>query len=108
MFHPENVPAGDLPVPPQYWLASITINLTQMVEFQPRTDLGLDPTKWEATEARYGTHVLFDLQGPTDYEVNGEADFIVINDLSKAAGEERKFMLYRWTDRGGGTPKPAT
>lgn len=114
MFNPENPLPGETPVPQELWLQSITISLTPIREFVERPDLyasqtnpsGLDPAKWKVTEAEYHAEILFDTQTETDYRVDGKANFIVINDLTKTAGQDRKFLIYRWEDLGTYTPKP--
>ena len=109
MFEPQNTPPGDPPVPPERWLSSISINLAQLEPFQERTDLysagggadgKLDPAIWSALDARYGANVFFDTQGEnsTDFQVTGEANFVVIEDKSKEIGDPGKFLIYIWED----------
>jgi hypothetical protein len=116
MLDPEDTPAGDPPVPPERWLSSISINLTQLTPFQERTDLystsvpvgadgKLDPAIWIARDSRYGTDVFFDTQGENDFQVTGEANFVVIEDKTKQVGDSGKFLLYIWEDLLT-TPKP--
>jgi hypothetical protein len=116
MFEPENTPPGEEPVPAELWLESITISLTPNRDFSERPDLlgppanpsnpeGLDSDRWRVTEAQYHANLLFNTQTDTDFRVNGEANFIVINDLTKEIGEDRKFLIYRWEDLGS-TGKP--
>jgi hypothetical protein len=111
MFQPENPLPGETPVPQDLWLAGITITLTPLRDFSERTDLygppvnpnnpqGLDPAKWKATEAEYHADILFDTQTDTDYRVNGRTNFVVIEDLTKTTGDNRKFLIYRWEDLG--------
>lgn len=106
MFEPQDTPPGQLPVPLELWLESISITLTADNSFSERTDLyestqnptGLNPAKWKATDAIYSTDVLFDLQGGTDFQVTGNANFVVIEDLTKEVGDEGKFLLLTWND----------
>ncbi len=107
MFDPENTLPGELPVPNDLWLQSVDINLTRQTEFTERTDLYsadggadglLDNTVWRAESARYSTDVFFAMNGEIDYQVTGQADFVVIEDLSKSAGETGQFLLFIWED----------
>ena len=118
MFEPENTLPGETPVNPDLWLSSITINLTPNRDFTERADLlgppanpgnpeGLDSDRWRVTEAQYHAQLLFDTQSESDFSVDGQANFIVINDLTKAVGENRKFLIYRWEDLGGAS-KPVS
>jgi len=109
MFKPEDPLPGEQPVPAELWLNSITITLDRTAsEWGERSDLyrsdanpeGLDPAKWKATEAEYHADVFFETQGETDYRVNGRANFVVIEDLTKPSGTDRKFLIYRWEDLG--------
>ena len=117
MFKPEDPLPGEDEVPPDLWLVSITINLSRTaVNWVERTDLyktptnpeGLDSAKWKASEAEFHADILFELQGDTDYRVDGKHNFIVIEDVTKAAGTDRKFLIYRWEDLQTATPKPET
>jgi len=109
MFQPQDaVP----PVAAELWLQEVTITLTPMESFGERTDVyipnggSLDPTIWRAMDARYSTYVFFDLAG-SDYKVEGEANFIVIEDLRKTVGDAGKFLLWVWEDiapRGSRSP----
>jgi hypothetical protein len=111
MFRPEAPLPGETPVPPELWLASIDIHLEGQTAWAERPDLyrsesnpgGLDGLRWKATGARYLCYVLFTTQGPTNYQINAPADFVVIEDLAKNVGSDRKFLLYRWDDLGGGS-----
>ena len=115
MFRPQYLQPGETPVPPEHWLQSVDITLTPTREFVERPDLyrsdsnpgGLDPGKWSATEAIYTTYVFFQLAGDTDYRVDGRANFVVIEDKTKTNGDPGKWLIYRWEDLGGPTPKPA-
>ena len=103
MFNPESPPPGDPPVDAKLWLQSLQITLTRQETFGERTDLyttnggSLDPTIWRAKDARYTTYVFFDLS-ETDYKVEGEALFVVLEDLTKNVGDVGKFLLYIWED----------
>jgi hypothetical protein len=116
MFQPENTLPGETPVPPELWLSSITISLTPKGAFAERPDLykspanpdGLDSNVWKAQEAQYTADLLFDTQGPNDFRVNGNANFVVIENLTKASGDDRKFLIYRWEDLGASGKPVAT
>lgn len=106
MFHPEAPPPGDPEVAAELWLQSLTITLTKQENFAERPELysenagldgKLDPAIWRVTDARYTTYVFFDLTG-TDYKVEGEANFVVIEDLTKDVGDAGKFLIYIWED----------
>ena len=116
MFHPESPDPGDPQVDSKYWLQSLQITLTALESFGERGDLysenhgldgKLDPDLWKASDARYTTYVLFDLTG-TDYKVEGEANFVVIEDKTKVVGDAGKFLIYIWEDLGcpNCPPKP--
>ena len=107
MFHPEDPLPGDPPVPANLWLQSIQITLTPFESFGERQDLysenhgadgKLDPDIWKASDALYSTYVLFDLAGSTDYKVEGEANFVVVEDRTKQVGESGKFLIYIWEE----------
>ncbi len=106
MFHPEAPPPGDPAVSPDLWLSSLTITLTKQENFTERHDLysvdhgkdgKLDTDRWRVMDARYSTYVFFDMVG-TDYKVEGEANFVVIEDLAKPAGADGKFLILIWED----------
>ena len=61
-------------------------------------ELMLDAAKWKVTDAIYSTDVLFDLQGEIDFQVRGQANFVVIEDLTKEIGDDGKFLLLQWND----------
>lgn len=115
MFDPENIPPGDPPLPPDNWLQTVSITLTPQGTFAERMDLyttsdppgTLDPTLWKAESAVYSTDVFFQLQGDTDFQVRGRADFTVITDLTKAVGDPGKFLILRWEDLGITKPTAA-
>ena len=115
MFVPERTPEGDVPVPPELWVQSIDIHLTQLEPFQERPDLysqdggadgKLDPGRWRATDARYATDVFWNTQGDVDYQVTGQAIFVVIQDRERRACASGRFLLYIWEDIG--SPAAAT
>ena len=103
MFDPGNPPPGDPPVASELWVQSLAIALHPAEPFAERTDLyttnggPLDPAIWRAVDARYSTYVFFDLTG-TDYKVEGQANFVVVEDLTKGLGAAHKFQLYVWED----------
>jgi hypothetical protein len=105
MFQPEvNVP-GEVPVDPQLWLTDVTISLTPLSEFAVTTDFNtpegdLDGSRWKAYRADYHAVVFFDTVTENDYRVDGRAAFVVIEDLTKQSGDDRKFLLYHWEDLG--------
>ena len=98
---------------PDLYLQEVSITLIKTSDFEERTDLyqgnggTLDPARWRATDAEYQAILFFQTAGETDYSVDGRANFVVINDLSKAEGTDRKFLIYRWEDLGAPTAKPA-
>jgi hypothetical protein len=107
MFHPRDTLPGDLPVPNDLWLQTVDITLTPLTEFSERTDLYssdggadglLDPEAWRAISALYSTNVFFGMLGDTDYQVNARADVVVVEDLTKEAGEAGQFLLLIWKD----------
>ena len=107
MFKPEDPLPGEGPVPTELWLESVEIHLTAQRTFQERIDLystnggvdgKLDPSIWKATDATYGTDVLFNTQSDTDYQVTGQANFVVIEDKTKHVGDAGKFLIYVWED----------
>jgi hypothetical protein len=118
MFKPEDPLPGETPVDPALWLASITITLNRTASsWVERTDLyktptnpeGLDAAKWKASEAEFHADILFETQGDTDYRVDGRHNFIVIEDVTKTSGTDRKYLIYRWEDLDPPpTPKPET
>jgi len=109
MFRPGHPDEGETSVPPELWLAAVDVHLTRQEPFAERKDLysvnhgadgKLDPDIWKAVDARYGTNVFFETQGDQtpDFQVTGEANFVVIEDLAKHAGDTGKFLLYTWED----------
>ncbi|MFQ5600680.1 MAG: hypothetical protein ACE5G2_09000 [Candidatus Krumholzibacteriia bacterium] len=111
VFEPKNLPEGEPPVDSGLWLRSIDIRLTLQGEFTERADLyvdqnrPLDPARWRATDARYAVSVFFETQGNTDFRIEADENFVVIEDLTKEVGDSGKFLLYVWTDLdAGGKP----
>ncbi len=111
MFHPEAPPPGETSPDAALWIEGLTITLTPQESFGERPDLysdnggldgKLDPAIWRVTDARYETYVFFDLVG-TDYKVEGEANFVVLEDLTKVVGDPGKFLIQVWED----IPPPA-
>jgi hypothetical protein len=106
MFDPANTPVGETPVPAELWVTQITITLTQETAFTERDDLyvspqnpdGLSRERWRVVDAIYGTDVLWDLQGEIDYQVIGQAIFVVVEDLHKPLGVDGKFLVLQWND----------
>jgi len=103
MFHPET---ADPPLPNELWLEALTITLTRQENFAERFDFysadggvdgKLDPLRWRVTDARYSTYVFFDLSD-TDYLVEGEANFVLLEDLAKPVGDAGKFRLLVWEE----------
>jgi hypothetical protein len=111
MFKPEDPLPGETPVPQELWLVSIDIQFAPVNAWTERPDLyrspsnpnGLDPERWRAMDAQYTTNVLYTMQGTTSFQTNCRANFVVIEDLAKGLGSDRKFLLYRWEDLGGGS-----
>ena len=112
MFESASTPAGEPPVPQELHLKGITIALTPNGDWRERPDLytspddstGLDPARWRATEAQYVANVFWDTQSSVDFAIDSQENFIVIEDLTRPAGESRKFLLYRWEDLSGFAP----
>ena len=107
MFHPNRVPAEDAPVPQDLWLQGVHPSLVQLTPFRERTDLysanqgqdgRLDSTLWKAMDALYGTDVFFDTRSDIDFQVTARANFVVLEDLTKTAGADGRFLLYSWED----------
>jgi hypothetical protein len=115
MFKPEDPLPGETPVETNLWLLSIDIHLEPQTEWTERPDLyrsatnpsGLNPARYKVTDAIYHTYVLFSTQGTTNYQVNGRANFVVVEDLRKQLGDDRKFLIYRWEDLGSLSAKVA-
>jgi hypothetical protein len=112
MFRPELFVRRDPSVPPEIWLQWVTVTLTPEEEFSERPEFYstsergyLDPAKWRATSATYTTYLLFALAGDTNYRIEGRADFVVIEDLTKDVEDDGKFLLLIWEDPGNPTSK---
>jgi len=111
LFDPANIPPGD-PLPPSaVGLQQVSIAMSQQSDFTERQDLytnatppgPLDPTRWIATEATYDASVFLQMQGETDYQLNGRCQFIVLENRTKAIGDAGKFTIYHWVDLDGAT-----
>jgi hypothetical protein len=116
MFRPEDPLPGETPVPEDLWLVAIDIILQPQAAWAERPDLyrsetnpgGLDPRRWVATEALHNAYVFFKMSGDTDYQVNCRCNFVVLEDLRRQPGQERKFLFYRWEDLGSITAATLT
>lgn len=108
MFDPAGTPPSDPPVPPDLWLQSVDATLTPVTKFAERPDLyaspsnpgGLDPAIWYVADATYSTYVFFQMQGDTDYLVEGQASFVVMVERAAPFGVSLRSYLYRWEDLG--------
>lgn len=108
MFEPQNVAPGDVPVPPELWLAGVQVDLVRTGEWAERTDLyrtdpagpGLDPARWIARGAVYQSWVLLDLQGDTDFLAAGRQAFVVLEDRTRGECDPGRFRVYLWEDLG--------
>jgi len=109
LFHPEDTLPGEPPVPPELWVNSLSLNLTQFEPFQERQDLysanggadgKLDPTIWRAWDACYSVELFVETVGEAspDYQITSEANFTIIEDRTKRVGERGKFLLLSWED----------
>jgi len=96
-----------IPPPPETLLVAITINLRRTAaSWVERADLyrsrsnpnGLDYSRWRVREAEFYANVLIETQSQTDYRVEGRHNFIVLQDLRRAPGSTRRFLIYRWED----------
>jgi hypothetical protein len=110
IFNPQDVTPPEPPVPQDLWSVSIDIQLNPRNEwhdapgyyFDPITNPGgLQRERYSVTQADYVTDMFFQTQGETQYRVDGTANFVVVNDLSKALGADGKFLIYRWHDLTG-------
>jgi hypothetical protein len=112
MFDSQNLEPGESEVPPEYWLQIILVSLTPITPWLERAELyrsetnptGLPPEKWKAVDARYSTHVFFETQTDNDFLVEGEAIFVVIEDLEKSGADPGRFLLLHWQDIDYGVP----
>lgn len=109
MFDPAAISPGDPPLPVELWLVSVDAVLTPHSSWDERAQYyrhpvanpdGVDPVRWQVTGADFSHTVFFETQGDTDYRVEGRNEFVVLEDLALQVGEPRKFLLYRWNDRG--------
>jgi hypothetical protein len=107
MFQPRTIPPEETPLPRDLWLDGVNSSLYPLTDFRERVDLysanqgqdgKLDPNIWKAMDALYGTDVFFETQGDIDFLVAARANFVVLEDLTKPAGAEGKFLLYIWED----------
>jgi hypothetical protein len=91
MFRHKVAVTTEPPVPEEQVLEAVDISLLPQTQFVERADLyrsvsnpgGLDSARWRATEATYGAYVIFQLVGTTDYQIDGRANFVVIEDKTK-------------------------
>ena len=111
MFRPETITPDEKPVPRDLWVQSITCELKPLTAFSERWDLyrseqnpdgQLDRKQWRATDALYSTFVEWHLQGGGTFQIEGQARFVVIEDLRRASGAPGRFLIYRWEDLGPG------
>ncbi len=111
MFRSQDSFPGEYPVPPDLWLVSIDITLNLRGPFQDARSYYFDPISnpdgfhredFAVTQADYVASLFFQTQGETQYRVDGAVNFVVVNDLAKALGDEGKFLIYRWEDLGSG------
>jgi hypothetical protein len=107
MFRPADHVADPTPVPRNFWLRSVSVQVRQLEPFAEVPDFysddhgkdgKLDPALWKAVGARYQTEAFFDTAGDTDYQVDCVVRFVIIEDLDKRLGDRGKFLLYRWVD----------
>jgi hypothetical protein len=111
MFEPESIGPTEKPLPRELWIRSISVQLLPLTDFRQRYDLyisehnpmgELDRKKWRATDAVYATCVTWFTEAGQTMQINGQARFIVIEDLQAEAVAARKFWIYRWEDLGAG------
>lgn len=104
MFEPNQIPASDPPLDSALWVESIDVTLSKRSDFVEREEFyrngsnpsGVDPTRWRVTSADYSTDVFFQ---PTNFVVyDGDAEFVVIEDLRKDPGDPAKFRLLMWSE----------
>jgi len=106
MFRPNEIPANDPPLDSYLRLDAVTVSLSPLSGFSERADLyrsaanpgGVDAAIWRVTSARYKTNVFFEPQGNTSFVVDGEADFVVLENLEKSIGDDGKFLLLSWSE----------
>lgn len=113
MFNPQEVTPPETPVPQDLWLVSVDIQLTPRTNFADAPNFyynadtnptGFHPENFAVTQTDYVASVFFQTQGETQYRVDGAANFVVVNDLAKAVGEDGKFLIWRWEDLGAAKP----
>lgn len=113
MFCPD-CPGFEFPLPDALWIESININLSLQTNFTERHTLYskdngkdglLDPRIWKTHATTYSTDVFFAMAGELDYQVNGFADFVIIEDLTKSDNEPDRFLLFIWEDLGSSVPR---
>ncbi len=104
---PWTPPLPPPPIPTELIPRAIVVSVLQVETFGERPDLysadggldgKLDPRRWRAVDASYEYFVLLDMMG-TDYKLEGGANFVVIQDLAKQAGDPGTFLLYLWEER---------
>src|SRR5262249_37938325 len=101
MLSPQTIQPSEAPVDMALWPARIDITLTPNDRFRVvQTPPYLDPAHWRITECNYTVSLLLHARSDNDYQIKGRASFIVIDDLTKPAGDAGKFMLYDWQDLG--------
>jgi hypothetical protein len=114
MFEPSLVLPGETAPPPELRVESVTIQLGALGAAMERLDLyvgpanpdGLDPARWGAWEIVSGTHLLCDLQGETDFLIEGQASFVLLEDRGAGADPEARFQLWRWEELPGSAARP--
>ena len=89
---------------PQEWTR--TVNFLPLESWGERPDLysadggldgNLDPRRWRAGDARHVTYTSYDLND-IDYMVEGEANFVIIRDLTKQPSDPGGLLLYMWEE----------
>lgn len=106
LLRPDVAVPGELPVPAALWTTHVRVVFSQATPFVERPDLyaspsnpnGLPPARWKAMDATYTSDVFVETQGEIDYQILSRDNFVVLEDLSKAAGEAGKFSLYVWEE----------
>ena len=109
MFRPADVQPGERPVPRHLWVRSIDVTLVPLGGWSERFDLyrsehnpvgPLDRHRWRATSTEYSTSVTWHTFAGSTMHIEGQARFVVIEDLTKSAGEPGKLLVFRWEDLG--------
>jgi len=106
MFDPASIPADESPIQQDLWVQSIEASFTIASAFVERPDLYataqppgvVDPQRWIARSARFQADAFFQLRGETDFAPSGAAEFVVLEDRTKSAGDAAKFVLHRWEE----------